>query len=57
MAPALTDVAIIRILHNRVWNRSELINQKLQAALNSRVIIEQAKDALGDGHHVDMGQP
>lgn len=56
VAQALADVATIGIMHNRIWNRSELVNQQLQTALNSRVMIEQAKGVLAERHQVDMAQ-
>ena len=51
---ALADVAAIGILHQRILTRSEMVNQQLQAALNTRVIIEQAKGVLAERGAVDM---
>ena len=45
-AQAFADVATIGILHERSLRESELITEQLQAALNSRVIIEQAKGVI-----------
>lgn len=53
---ALADVATIGILHQRILTHSELINQQLQTALNTRVIIEQAKGVLAERGSVDMDQ-
>lgn len=51
---ALADIATIGLLHQRVMNRSQLITQQLQTALNTRVIIEQAKGILAERAGVDM---
>ncbi|MET0455150.1 MAG: GAF domain-containing protein, partial [Mycobacterium sp.] len=48
VAQALADVAAIGILHQRILTRSEMVNQQLQMALNTRLIIEQAKGVLAE---------
>jgi GAF domain-containing protein len=53
---ALADVATISLMHERALRRSETLNEQLQTALNSRVIIEQAKGKLAERLHLDMDQ-
>ena len=50
----LADIATIGILHERALRESDIAQQQLQHALNSRVIIEQAKGVIAQTRSVDM---
>ncbi|MEV0740414.1 GAF and ANTAR domain-containing protein [Streptomyces sp. NPDC050549] len=54
IAQALADVATISLLQQRSSDRSTLLNEQLQTALNSRVLIEQAKGKLAERQNIDM---
>jgi GAF domain-containing protein len=53
-AQALADVATIGILQERALRASDAVREQLQLALNSRVLIEQAKGILAYTHDVSM---
>ncbi|WOX12719.1 GAF and ANTAR domain-containing protein [Streptomyces sp. N50] len=54
IAQALADVATISLLQQRSSHLSAILNEQLQTALNSRVLIEQAKGKLAERLGVDM---
>jgi transcriptional regulator with GAF, ATPase, and Fis domain len=56
LGQALADVATIAILQERAIRRGEVINEQLQSALTSRVIIEQAKGLLAQHGQLRMDQ-
>ncbi|WP_214371133.1 GAF and ANTAR domain-containing protein [Pseudonocardia sp. H11422] len=54
LGQALADVATIGIMHERAIRRGEVLNEQLQTALTSRVIIEQAKGILAQRGALSM---
>jgi GAF domain-containing protein len=56
IAQSLATVTTIGILQSRARRSSEVLNEQLQNALNSRVIIEQAKGFLAERHGEGLPQ-
>ena len=55
-AQALADVAPISILQHRASLEGQLVNEQLQMALNSRIVIEQAKGMAAERLGLNMEQ-
>jgi len=55
-AQALADVATIAILQHRATLEAQVVNDQLLHALNSRVVIEQAKGMVAERAGLDMEQ-
>lgn len=54
LAQALADVATIGILQERAIRERELLAEQLQTALNTRVVIEQAKGVIAERNGLDL---
>jgi hypothetical protein len=53
-AQALADVATIAILQQRKSHQTQALNEQLQHALNSRIVIEQAKGMVAERESLNM---
>src|SRR4051794_23400433 len=53
---ALADVATIALLQERAIRRGEQLTEQLQGALNSRIVIEQAKGAVAQARGVTVDE-
>jgi AmiR/NasT family two-component response regulator len=49
-------MATITILQHRATLESQIVNEQLSFALNSRIVIEQAKGILAERRSLDMEQ-
>ncbi len=56
VAQALAHVATIGLLQERAIRRGEVLAEQLQSALNSRVVIEQAKGAIAQFRNVSVDE-
>ena len=55
-AQALADVATIAILQHRATLEAQVLNEQLHTALNSRIVIEQAKGMVAERKQLNMEQ-
>jgi GAF domain-containing protein len=55
-AQAFADVATIAIIQHRAVLEAQVVNEQLNHALNSRIVIEQAKGVLAERAGLDMEQ-
>jgi transcriptional regulator with GAF, ATPase, and Fis domain len=53
---ALADVAAIGLIQERAIRRGELLAEQLQGALNSRIVIEQAKGAIAQARGLSVDE-
>jgi GAF domain-containing protein len=51
---ALADIATIAILQHRAVREAQLVNEQLNNALNTRVVIEQAKGVISEREGLDL---
>ena len=56
VAQSFADVATIAILQHRAAHEAQILNDQLTHALNSRVVIEQAKGMIAERTGLDMEQ-
>jgi ANTAR domain/GAF domain len=56
LGQALADVATIGLLQQRAIHRRDVVTEQLQTALNSRVLIEQAKGVLAERLRVSVDE-
>ena len=53
---AMADIATIAILQERAISSAEIMTEQLQGALNSRIVIEQAKGVIARGHGISVDE-
>lgn len=56
LGQAMADIATIGLLQERSIRQKQILTEQLQTALNSRVLIEQAKGVLAERHGCSMEQ-
>jgi GAF domain-containing protein len=54
LAQALADVASVALVQDKVTSDQKSVNEQLQAALNSRIVLEQAKGVLAQQGSLQM---
>jgi GAF domain-containing protein len=55
-AQAMADIATIAIIQHRERLDAEIVNERLQHALNTRIVVEQAKGMVAETKQLDMEQ-
>ena len=55
IAQGLADIATIGLLQQRAIRHHEVLSEQLHTALNSRIVIEQAKGVLAERANIDVG--
>jgi AmiR/NasT family two-component response regulator len=55
-AQAMADVATIGVLQHRAALEAQVLNEQLNHALNSRIVIEQAKGIIAEREGLNMEQ-
>jgi GAF domain-containing protein len=56
LVQALADVASIALLQERAVRQGQVLSEQLQGALNSRIVIEQAKGAIAQARGVSVDE-
>jgi GAF domain-containing protein len=56
LGQALSDIATVGLLHERTLRQAEVLSEQLQSALNSRVLLEQAKGVLSERAKIDVDE-
>jgi len=56
VARAFADLATISVMQHRAFTETSLVNERLSEALESRVLIEQAKGVLFERAGIDMAE-
>ncbi|MFC6160180.1 GAF and ANTAR domain-containing protein [Kribbella jiaozuonensis] len=56
LGQALSDIATVGLLHERTLRQAEVLSEQLQSALNSRVLLEQAKGVLSERAQIDVDE-
>ncbi|HET6739522.1 MAG TPA: GAF and ANTAR domain-containing protein [Kribbella sp.] len=56
LGQALCDIATVGLIHERTLRQAGILSEQLQSALNSRVLVEQAKGVLAERAGVSVNE-